>query len=326
MEALLEAPSDADAGMPAAGKWIWAVDADAVVTNHSLRIADLLRAHGVDPLTGSLARGGRVDLVMTADCNGPNSGSVLWRASPAALLVLRAAWGAYGAGVPGLVVREGRKQGAEDGVGMDVYAGSSALAGYLHLLDEGCRPTAPEGGGIQRLLANLTLPCLRSFHSLLSSTEAPDAPRDPSVPPLPPLAAAGPQYHEQASLRHALATLLPSAYLDRALFLPQHAVNAYPAGLHAACPPFSRHPLPGLPAEGREWRRGDLLAHYPSCKHRHLGGDGWAPGEGDHVQKVLAEGHEVPRDVCGEWVEKWAAWYGKDGLEGAVGAGGRVVS
>ncbi|KAI9000105.1 hypothetical protein DFJ74DRAFT_697740 [Hyaloraphidium curvatum] len=253
---------------------------------------------------------------MTADCNGPNSGSVLWRASPAALLLLRAAWGAYGAGVPGLVIPEAKK-GADDDDAMDIYAGRSALLGRLHLLDEGCRPNVTNGVSIQRLLANLTLPCLQSFHFHLSATEGPAASRDPGVPPLPALSLHVPLYHEQASLRHALSALLPAAYSDRALFLPQHAINAYPPSLHAACPPHRGPPIPGRPEPGRGWQRGDLLAHYPSCKYRRME-DGLPQGGWDGVRDVLkgvTGAKEAMGDACREWVVTWAARYGGDGLD-----------
>lgn len=124
--------------------WMWEVDVDTVITNHSARMDTILEQHGVDPLTGFVVERpelGQINLVATNECNGFNGGSLLWRVSPSTLLLLRRLHATYRDHVPGLILNwtevDGITAGRQTPSRSEHLGAPSALEPFLSLLPAG---------------------------------------------------------------------------------------------------------------------------------------------------------------------------------------------
>lgn len=361
-------PGDSQLAKTSSARWIWQLDLDTIITNHSIKLENVLRDHGVDPDTGFVkdrVELGLLNLVATSDCNGMNAGSLLWRVAPSTLLLFRRLYSTYGTEVPGLIVRHSDKIANRSGGHTTIpseLSETSALESMLHLLpreapvlDLECTsreqaetarrvdPSRSCAASMQELVQLLTSSQVREWYDAISLHEAAEAlprfeqlmnradstnttsvrrtlsPRDRAQLriqhnrlPVAPLNTTQQLFHEQASLRHLLSTEIPTAGRNHTLLLPQHKLNAYPPSLAHDCPPGG-HSGPAFAWErSREWRRGDLVAHFPSCRERRLGGDAFKEvGDAERLQI----NQQLPSNVCGEWMGKWFEWWGKDGLE-----------
>lgn len=377
------------------GEWLWQLDLDSLITNHSLSASDIFSEHGIDPITG-LIRGrpelGQTGLIATNDCNGLNSGSLFWRVSFANLLALHTWYQTYYKEVPGLVMANTTEKSDGRAIPKGQY---SALQSQLHLLP--ARTEMPKGGEIQsdggcgavkrgksnavcdvdlmlsymadeevaawyRAIAaeevseaiaymNNVDPSFLDKGQILTKDQKPD-PVGGALDPAKKLAverarlrspAAGqpmqsgflkyqgrripkigrkfkkPSLHDQASLLHLLDQVLPQLGINHTVFLPQHKINAYPHSLFRRCKSSVHSDLAPDWQRTRDWQRGDLVAHLPSCRGLKLGRDGFY----NRTQFSQAEENRILRgvktgNVCLEWLTKWGEWFGNDGLESTV--------
>lgn len=349
MELVLSSSAGRGFSDEGASWWLWQLDLDTLITNHSISIADIFSEHGIDPFTG-LVRGrpelGQTNLVSTMDCNSMNSGSLLWRVSPSTLMALRMLYQTYYAEVPGLIIEE---QPGPDGLNVTEMGRASptgqpsVLERQLALLkspiaaETGCQDVRDGKPGakcdIDLLISLLADEEMAAWYRAVAEHEtelaiermdrrAPTFLDPKSAPlslrhtPLTPRKDPFPAFHDQASIRHLLSTSLPLFGTNHTVFIPQHKINAYPSSLATKCRAGQHSSLlTTWDQAGRKWRRGDLVAHLPSCRSLKLGADAFEQGKPLTMQDRVWMEHEKSRNYCNFWVESWDKWYGFDGIQ-----------